>query len=578
MLTRLTVKNFKRLDLADVELSQAVVFIGPNNSGKTSALQAIALWEAGMRAWLSKRGSNAQATKRSGVTLNRKDLIAIAVPNANLLWKDLHVRSGERQSDGKNKTKNIFIEITVEGVTRGKTWQCGLEFDYANPESFYCRPLRLSPDGTSRMALPQAELLTEARVAFLPPMSGLASIEPKLEQGRINVLIGEGQTAQVLRNLCYRLSEENPNAWDALQGDVDGLFGAILNRPEFNAIRGEVTMSYRERGGVELDLSSAGRGLQQTLLLLAYLYANPNTAVLLDEPDAHLEILRQRQIYELINDVARKQNGQIIAASHSEVILSEAAGKDTVVAFLGKKPHKINNKGAQLQKSLINIGFENYYLAEERGWVLYIEGSTDLEILRAFAKLIGHEAAQFLAAPFVQYVGENRPHPAREHFFGLKEAKPDLVGFSLFDRITNPLQSEGGLVERMWTKREIENYLCRKDVLLAWAKGNGPSDLIEEMEAPRRIEVMSTCIEDLSKALETQGKDSPWSPNIKASDEFLIPLMRNYARKMGLPVQTENKARFHELVGFMDPESVDPEVSAVLDAIAEVAKLAKPVI
>ena len=46
-------------------------------------------------------------------------------------------------------------------------------------------------------------------------------------------------------------------------------------------------MGYREKSGVELDLSSAGRGLQQTLLLLAYLYANPNTAVLLDEPDAH---------------------------------------------------------------------------------------------------------------------------------------------------------------------------------------------------------------------------------------------------------------------------------------------------
>lgn len=575
MLTRLTIRNFKRIAAADIELGQSVVFIGPNNSGKTSALQALALWEAGMQAWLTKRGAQTQATKRSGVTLNRKDLIAVAVPNANLLWRDLHVRSGERQTDGKIKTRNIFIEITVEGVTRGKTWQAGFEFDYANPESIYCRPLRTSDDGSERMTLPDADLLAGVRLAFLPPMSGLASVEPKLEPGRINVLIGEGQTAQVLRNLCYRLYEENPEAWGSLVDDIERLFGALLNPPEFVAIRGEVTMSYRDQSGVTLDLSSAGRGAQQTLLLLAYLYANPNTTVLLDEPDAHLEILRQRQIYQMINEVARRQNGQIVAASHSEVVLAEAADKDIVVAFLGK-PHVINNKTAQVLKSLNNIGFESYYLAEERGWVLYLEGSTDLDILRAFARRLKHKAAEILDAPFVRYVGENRPQPAREHFFGIKEAKPDLVGFALFDRIDRPLQSEAGLTERMWVKREIENYLCREDVLLAWARGKQPNDLIEAMEGPQRVEAMQVCITQLTQALEITGKGSPWSGEIKASDEVLIPLMRNYARRLGLPIQTENKARFHELVEFMAPESMDPEVSSVLDTLLAVAGQASP--
>ena len=43
MLTRLKVKNFKRFAEIDVELGKSVVFIGPNNSGKTTALQALAL-------------------------------------------------------------------------------------------------------------------------------------------------------------------------------------------------------------------------------------------------------------------------------------------------------------------------------------------------------------------------------------------------------------------------------------------------------------------------------------------------------------------------------------------------------
>ena len=56
MLTRLTVRNFKRFGAVDVELGEAVVLIGPNNSGKTSALQALALWELGLRRWNERRG------------------------------------------------------------------------------------------------------------------------------------------------------------------------------------------------------------------------------------------------------------------------------------------------------------------------------------------------------------------------------------------------------------------------------------------------------------------------------------------------------------------------------------------
>ena len=54
MLTRLRVRNFKMLEELDIELGDRVVFIGPNNSGKTTAMQALALWDAGLRAWLDR--------------------------------------------------------------------------------------------------------------------------------------------------------------------------------------------------------------------------------------------------------------------------------------------------------------------------------------------------------------------------------------------------------------------------------------------------------------------------------------------------------------------------------------------
>ncbi|MFH1481479.1 MAG: AAA family ATPase, partial [Pseudomonadota bacterium] len=49
MLTKLTVRNFKRFGSVEIELGNPVVFIGPNNSGKTTALQALAFWDVGLK-------------------------------------------------------------------------------------------------------------------------------------------------------------------------------------------------------------------------------------------------------------------------------------------------------------------------------------------------------------------------------------------------------------------------------------------------------------------------------------------------------------------------------------------------
>src|SRR4051812_32714204 len=128
MLTRIQIKNFKKLDDIDFELGQSVVLIGPNNSGKTTALQALALWDLGLKQWTARRGVRSSPEKRPGVTINRNGLISIPISDVNLLWKDLHVRN-VRRLNGKPQTQNVRIDIIVDGVDNGTPWSCGLEFD-----------------------------------------------------------------------------------------------------------------------------------------------------------------------------------------------------------------------------------------------------------------------------------------------------------------------------------------------------------------------------------------------------------------------------------------------------------------
>jgi ABC-type multidrug transport system ATPase subunit len=455
MLTKLRIKNFKRFGEAEIELGGVVVFIGPNNSGKTSALQALALWDLGVKAWSARRqGSTAQ--KRSGVTINRRDLIAMPVPDTDLLWRALNTRSVRRQ-DGKPATQNVRIEIEVAGETEGKPWECGMEFDYANPESIYCRPL--SKAGAERMSVPPEA--ARVNTAFLPPMSGLASVEPKVDSGRIKVLIGEGQTAQVLRNLCYQLYISHEAHWQTIVQIVKAYFDVTLLPPEYLHERGEITMAYSEGDrNKPLDIAASGRGLQQMLLLLTYLYTHPDAVLLLDEPDAHLEIIRQRDIYNLLTETAQAQRAQVLIASHSEVLLEEAASRGLVIAFLGKQPRRLNKKD-QLRKALRDIPANHYYQAARKGWVLYVEGATDLSILRAWARRLEHPVAQFLDGVFVHYIQGNNPKTARDHFYGLREAYPELLGIAIFDRLKEQPAAEP-LKILMWQRREIENYLCSR--------------------------------------------------------------------------------------------------------------------
>ncbi len=582
MLTKLIVSNFKRFRNVELELGSPVLLIGPNNSGKTTALQALALWDVGLKRWNEKRKGQKVPEKRPGVTINRRDLVSLPVPNANLLWRDLHVRDVQK-TDGKLVTKNVRIDIIVEGVTGGTAWRCGLEFYYANEESFYCRPLRQ----TESKDPPRPPIPSEAegvQVAFLPPMSGLAVNESRLDPGAVNVRIGEGRTAEVLRNLCYRIFESDKghrqsdkSRWQQVVEHIKSLFGSELHEPEYTAERGEVVMSYTERGR-RLDLSCSGRGLQQTLLLLAYMYGNPGAVLLLDEPDAHLEILRQRQVYQLLTDVATENGNQIIAASHSEVLLNEAAGRDVVIAFVGE-PHRIDDRGSQVHKAPREIGFEDYYQAEQMGWVLYLEGSTDLAILRSFAKTLKHEdAMRALERPFVHYTGKE-PNEVVRHFFGLQEAVPDLLGIAVFDRLDRALPANSGARALMWSRREIENYLCYPETLQGYAIATtqvpGTDDLFGRSEAAKQVEAMRSAIREVEGALLTLGKGSPWDSNTKVSDDFLSPVFEKYFKKLGLS-NLMAKKNFHELARFVPEAKIDPEVKQVLDAIMEVARGARP--
>ena len=580
MIIAIKIKNFKVLEDTDwIFINGNVVFIGPNNSGKTTALQALALWNYGIKKWSEKRKTS-KAEIRTGAVMNRKDLFAIPVSNSKHIWTNLFTHASDRDEFGKlTKTRFNNIEIIVKGVDDNKEWVCGLEFRFDSEETIYVKP---NQNIENNVAANGMDLLKNINVAFLPPMSGLKLEEEKLLFSTVEYRMGEGRTAEVLGNLCFQVinpeiellsKDRNPEEdWNTMSEKLKKLFLIELLKPELDN-KGILKLKYIDAKKNELEMSSSGRGMQQIILLLAYILLKPNCIILLDEPDAHLEILKQEQVYELLSEIAQKRGSQLLIASHSEIVLRKAvASKDNVVAFYPHSRPKLYNNTKQILKALNTIGFEEYYLAQQKGWILYLEGGTDLPILKKFAEKIAHPVLPHLEECFHKTINTNEPGQARSHFTGLKDAKPDLVGIALYDNISNPLDVLEGLNETKWSKNEVENYFFTQKILLAWARGRISQDLFGPSEAEQREDAMEKALSDVLPGAAKRDETELYWIETKASME-IEKILRAFYKYMGYPGNS-SKGRYIELIDYLPIDNIDPEVVYKLDFILDNIKLA----
>ena len=571
MITKVSIQNFKKLELVEFPLSQSVVLIGPNNAGKSTIFQALCLWEIGVSNFIQAR-QKGTLKKNDYVTINRKDLVNSPIADARFLWRNKQVM----EKNAKGGTDHIRLSVELSGENDGANWSSKAEFIWSNTESISCRVV-------SDLE-PLIELYRQGKgvhFGFLQPMSGLATEEDLLTPGAVDRRLGEGRTAEVLRNICYSIlhpesrtqaAEIDETNWKKLREAVKIMFGASLHEPEYIRVTGLLQLEYTENG-IRYDISSGGRGFQQTLLLLAYMYAHPGTTLLLDEPDAHLEVIRQREAFQLINAVANETQSQLIIASHSEVVLDEAADASNIIAVIDSQAIELNSDQKRkqinyLKKALTEIGWERYYLAKMKSHILYLEGSTDLEMLKKFANRLNHPAESFLRKANVQYTANNVPHKAIENFVALREFVPNLRGFALYDRVEKDYERNPPPIPvHFWQKRELENYFARPDVLVRHA---GLLSIKHPSFSPEHLkQIMRDVIEENTAPIALRDPTNNFWTTAKLSDDWLDVIFPEFYKRLNLP-QNFYKRDYYQLISLLQPAEIDPEVTENLNAIVSV--------
>ena len=587
----LEIENFKRFgDKQRIELDHPAVLIGPNNCGKTTAIQAIALWSQAVKTWFDAR-KDSKAKERTSTSLNRLNLVSVPVPRTRHFWHNATVRQGN---------KEVPLVITL-GVWRdNKVEPVTMRFRNQGDELVYC-----TPDASVIQNMELIEHAASLNVELLYPMSGLETEEAVLQPGRIDVLLGQGQTAQVLRNLCLMVSKSQPDDWQRITQLMGRLFKVKLGIPKENA-RGAIELRYQQsQVNGELDVALSGRGFQQMLLIFAYLYSHKNSVLLVDEPDAHLEILRQKQVYVLLRDIASENQSQVVLVTHSEVILEESLDKNLTLLLDGEADDVAAKK--DIRNTLKLFGAAHYIKARERGYVLYVEGGTDLDMLRALAVLLQHPVAAIWDERLNSfYVQDNYPAQSleselerveggfgltpKDHFRALRDLLPGLKGLAILDndgKDRQPFQ-EGGLSMVYWRRYEAENYFITPDILRQFALnqykdvGGTLFDVQKEIEEVLGELILERVFGGIEADFETY-RTSPaevarllWdakTERLKLSD-FAEEFFRRLASKLGHAMLL-SKGELHRLVPFVNPKAIPPEVTEKLNQLEELFRCAR---
>jgi predicted ATPase len=564
MIERVRVTYFKKYVSEVFDISGNVVLAGPNNSGKSTVLQAIAAWNLARQKWMAARGLESGSRpqkkltvkKRAGVPIPRKEFTAIPLREMNLLWTNRSTSILKHEEEYKaGKPRHLEIELI------GGEWKLAFEFIYGNTELVYVKPNAYALDDPDVF-----DKVRDVRIVHVPPFSGIGAEEMILTPPAQDYIIGQNKPGDVLRNQLVEVYTENRKKWDTLCEDIEEIFGVELQPPKHEGLP-FIVCEYRDGSGVgrnlvRLDISSAGSGFLQVLMLFGFLYARPASVLLLDEPDAHLHVILQKQIFEKLKKISVGEQCQLIIATHSEVLVDGTA-PEWILSFF-KKPHRLISEidRDRVREALKRLTNMDILSAERAKGILYVEGETDINLLREWAVVLNHEAKRLFSKGLFWYTMNGRnPQEAKNHFFALREVKPDIKAVILLDGDNRTYYDHDVGADNMtvlrWKRYEAESYLLHPIALARYVEGT-PPDLFKSDPAKRGVEYLRN---ELPPAVFNNPLAEHPFLNREPASKILLP---EFFKAAGVSLP---KKEYYQIASQMLPEEIPEEVREKLDAI-----------
>jgi AAA15 family ATPase/GTPase len=516
LITHVCIKNFKRFGSIEVDLQPLDCLVGPNNSGKTTLLQALALFDFCVHHCLNRKNGDFELKRR---TIPPEDFYVLPVSDPMDLWTD-------RKTQAAGKQKRIEICLTFD---RQQKVTATIKLDYNR--------LALSVDSSDN-SREWFGILADYRLAYLPVFSAFLSQEERRTPAVIEGELARGRVHTIIRNLLLDLKEEERIA--GLVSTLQNIFPVLKKmRIEFDEVSDRyISVAYQEEGHPkEFDVYSAGSGFQQFLYLFGFIYLRKPSVVLLDEPDVHLHGQLQNALLDELHRLSR-EGKQILFATHSRDLINRVSPNNII--YLAEESAKRLQVGFDVYDTLDKLGsIEPTQLPIIQAYqrVLIVEDKTDHELLSIFCeKCLG--AANWQEIERRLAVCYAKGNPWKQSMHRLREQLQQIIplgghtlkAFVLADRDYYPeidylkqkFQTEH-LEWHIWDRAEIENYILCPSAIIRFLQESGSCPVVEETsfreEFQRLLEASrQPALKNLVNAFDDyrKHKDQKWDPGTLA--------------------------------------------------------------
>lgn len=491
MFTEVHFTKFKKFKSGTVPLVSNSVFLvaGGNNSGKSTLLHGLAIWEFCKTAIESEKGKKAfwAGNSSQGLGMSNDEFSPLSIPSLKHLWTNLSPQKTPEDENG------YTLRIRCKWIESEQTKELEFGLSLVNDRLFV---------KTTFSNLLEYDYIP--RVAYLPPFAGITDRETRLTGAIRRRKMGEGLAGAVLRNILLDLYEKNSQSRKELQGNKDKLtdsqlrklrqedpwellqqtlrttFEAELSVAAFNQAYHSYIQVEVLRGilnGYQLkkhkkynsrDIMVEGSGFLQWLSVYA-LAADPSIdTLLLDEPDSHLHCSLQQNLIEHLKILSQKTAKQVLVATHSTEIIRNTKPEMILELSNSRSPRFLVEEHQKIGM-LAGLGTDyspKIDAIKKTRKVLFIEGELDLKILKTFCQSLILEWDE----SWVEWISST-DHKERGYIFeALKAELKGLKGISLRDRDYHSINSisdnlrvkddnQTDLIRLRWRRRHIESYL-----------------------------------------------------------------------------------------------------------------------
>lgn len=324
-LNKVTIKNFKAIHEATVELSAFTVIVGANGSGKSSILQALH--------WMFQSGRNL------AVDTNKSPTVGSTLSERNATY----MPSPEYRNAGHGSEYGNFKDSPQLGVTIEATAGDDAEVS----ASMWIKSAR--NEGLSVHVPSNNIFVTALRSkdkefsSYIPGLAGIPLSEEKRTRLIVQRQAAAGDANTVLRNVLLLLegvSHQGRTGLKLVEEFVSEVMGDLTLQVSFDEEKDQtINATFQTAAMRNADarrtkpLELAGIGFLQVIQIFSYLVYFRPVILLVDEPDSHLHPTAQERLVQVLAKAAKQFETQVLLTTHSPSVV-RALPQDSRVVWM----------------------------------------------------------------------------------------------------------------------------------------------------------------------------------------------------------------------------------------------------